>query len=261
MASPIRFEASDTIPVADAEAFCHNLPQISADPDESLIMHRGRNVVFRHAFAGEVVVIKHFRMRSPYSRIAYRIRPSKAQRSYANALRLIELGFDTPKPLAWAERWQGRTPREAFYVCAWDRDASQARQLVRHAGRAEHPAIHAIGHLAGRLHEAGVHHRDLTAGNVLYASEDADTWSIKLIDLNRVAFDVRLSRKAALRNLAQLEFAGERAAPLLSGYCVARGWNVPDTRPYYDQALAAHLRSRKWRNATRGVRRRLLFKM
>ena len=55
-----------------------------------------------------------------------------------------------------------------------------------------------------RLHEAGVLHRDLNIGNILYKGDGQGGYVFQLIDTNRMTFCRRLSMRDRLDNLRRL---------------------------------------------------------
>ena len=63
------------------------------------MLHDKRNVVKQFDIEGRAIVVKRYKVPLFFQRIDYTFcRPSKAKRAYLFALRLIELGIQTPDP-------------------------------------------------------------------------------------------------------------------------------------------------------------------
>ena len=62
----------------------------------------------------------------------------------------------------------------------------------------------AVGRHFRRLHGMGVFHRDLKTTNILIVGEATDSWTFYVVDLDRVRFRRRVSRRHRARNLAQI---------------------------------------------------------
>lgn len=70
------------------------------------ILQNKRNTISLIDVGGEKWVAKRFKCPTPFNRFAYTfLRKSKAERAYRNAFRLLEMGYDTPVPIAYIE-WQ-----------------------------------------------------------------------------------------------------------------------------------------------------------
>jgi tRNA A-37 threonylcarbamoyl transferase component Bud32 len=84
-------------------------------------------------------------------------------------------------------------------------DIWHERQLARgrEGLRLIRQATAAIGRLVGRMHAAGVVHRDLHCGNILVRTDSAEP-QLVLMDLHRIRRRRSLSRRARTANLAQL---------------------------------------------------------
>lgn len=156
------------------------------------IIYEARNKVARVKIDGENWIVKEFQVPNIVNRYVYtRLRPSKARRSYEYALRLLGLGFLTPEPLAYIETWQGLSLGHTYYISR-EADAATLRNLTEK----DHPLIEAFAAEIGRLHAAGIWHKDFTPGNILCRQEPAQssasplTYKFYYIDLNRMQFGI-----------------------------------------------------------------------
>ncbi len=82
--------------------------------------------------------------------------------------------------------------------------ATLAEVLRRHSdGGARTEALAAVGRAVRHLHERGVHHRDLNAGNIMLTRDDALT--VWFIDFDRAVVRGRVGRWLRVRALRRLE--------------------------------------------------------
>jgi tRNA A-37 threonylcarbamoyl transferase component Bud32 len=116
-------------------------------------------------------------------------------------------GIAAPEVLAArVDRLRGGWYRGAIVTREVPDALTLAAELRRDPADPERTAIlTAVGRAVRRLHDRGVHHRDLNATNVLLR-RDGDEWTVHFIDFDRA--DVRPSvgaraRAAALRRLAR----------------------------------------------------------
>jgi len=180
-------------------------------------LHWGRNYLYGSQVAtakGEVeVVVKQFRNQGRKRRVERRWKGSKAWRSWRVSLALQEADIATPEPLMWIESRHAEGP--SFFVSRRLHDVLEARFYFRalEAGREEeeYPQMEAgtvveqIGRSIRRLHDAGIWHRDLSIGNVLFvAAEEGGPLEVYFIDLNRARIKRRLTTSQRTRDLSRL---------------------------------------------------------
>ena len=79
--------------------FVRQLPELF--PASGEVLHDGRNQIRAFDIGGERLVVKRYKRPSAFNAVMYSFfRKSKARRAYEHALRLRELGIDTPEPVA-----------------------------------------------------------------------------------------------------------------------------------------------------------------
>jgi len=169
------------------------------------VKHSVSRTVLRGRLAGRQVYLKRFHSPSPLRRLLRRLGVCDALRELRFSQYLLAHGVPTPRALAacaGAEEWlvtEAVAPAEP--ADAWHE--RQLRAGVEGAAAVRRAAA-AMGRLVGRMHAAGVVHRDLHCGNVLVRTGgDAEGGELVLMDLHRVRRG-RLSRRARAANLAQL---------------------------------------------------------
>lgn len=169
------------------------------------IKSNASRTVYRGSIGGQVIYLKHFHPRSLVHRIARGVGASDAHRELTFMTYLSGCGVATAPALAsmcrcgleWlatravAPCQQG----DLWHVGSLEGDAA-SRRAVRRASLA-------LADMIGRMHAAGVIHRDLHCGNVLVRT-DSPGGQLVLTDLHRVRRRSKLSRRARASNLAQL---------------------------------------------------------
>lgn len=196
-------------------------------------LHWGRNYLYRVELAtasGPVpAVVKQFRCDRWRERLNVRRKGSKARRNWTMACAATSAGVPTPEPLLFVESTRPGGP--SYFVSRHLDGYTEARFLLR-AARAgavaeSFPRIDLelfladVGRLARRLHDAGIRHRDLSVGNILFRPREDERQSceLALIDLNRARFASRLSVWARSRELCRLAlFRRQDQEALLSAY-------------------------------------------
>ena len=195
----------------DAAALAPRLPALLDPAAAARTLHWGRNYLWVGDWPGVgAVVVKQFRHESPRARLRKRLGGSKARKSFAVARALRAAGVLTPEPLLWADSRAARGP--SWFVTRLV-EGVEARYPLRAlaAGRleAEHPDLAAgelldgLGRAAARIHDAGVWHRDLSAGNLLLCREGGELRA-SVVDLNRARRRRSLGIAHRLRDLARL---------------------------------------------------------
>lgn len=223
-------------------AWCGELPALVAAAPESAVVYRSRNTLVRLEGPSGPVVVKAFGKGK-----AWRLTPgiSKAAESWDHGVHLLRLGLATPEPRAAV----AATGTGGFYVCDWADGCRSVWDLHDGVLPARHLPL--LAQFVARMHDLGVHHRDLTPGNVLLRAAGEDFEHL-LIDLNRMRF-APVSLSVGLAALAKLECHGA----LLEPYAVARGVDLERARRTYSRLTFVERTTRSLKNATRPLRRRI----
>lgn len=181
-------------------------------------IHWGRNYLFRTLFetpGGALdVVVKQFRNVGRRKELDRKLRGSKAERSWKMAKAFVDAGIPTARPLIWIESKQADGP--SYFITEHLGETVEARYVFRavDAGTLEenfpgfdYPLfLRSLGTALRRMHEAGLFHRDLSIGNVLFPKgtlkpEPEDLW---VIDLNRGRIKEQLGLLTRTRDLCRL---------------------------------------------------------
>jgi len=197
------------------------LRRVLADPDDLLWRHADRPVKISHE---SLMVEAELRLRDGSVRAAYKryrprnwwkallglIGPSRAFRDFRRAAALLARNVGTAGPLlACRPRgWRRATSylatewiegAENLHLWGWRLARCPARQRLRSAAR----AAESLGHLVGRMHAAGIAHRDLKAANLLVLEGPQDV-AAYLVDLGGMRLAGRLSPARRAADLARL---------------------------------------------------------
>ncbi len=215
-------------------------------PTDAEIIYNGRNRIARIMAGGTAVIVKAFRRPMLLNAVAYTtVRTSKAKRSYANTVRLIESGFNAPEPIAFSEVRNGFMLRESYYFST-EVKGDDLRYWERRDD-AEELAEALAGELV-RLTKAGICHLDLSPGNVIFSRDKATgKYEFSYIDLNRMEFDVT-DRKKLLRSVFERINELDPVMDLASRFARISGDRSGETERY---ARKVRTDFEKWRENKR----------
>ena len=228
---------------------------IAADecPDPAaVVMKRGNTAVVLKSDAGwggvaGPVCWKRIRRKSWFKRVLTVVRPRRTVTCYRAARRLLAAGVATPAGLACTAPKAAAIHRPGWLLTDWvegTEDLAIARRRLSdgppdHAHRTAARYAAAVGDLLGRMHAAGASHRDLKPNNLLVAADPGRDPAAWVIDLDAVAFPVRLTADRRRRDLDRL-FWEQTDLPLTVQARFLRA---------YDRALGKTDRAKNWRDA------------
>ena len=169
-------------------AYVESIPFRNENLGEAI--YSARNTIYRNDECGIDLTIKSFKIPHLFNRFIYTFfRKSKAQRSYEYATKLLEMGINTPQPIAYIETFSSGLLSRSYYVCRMIDSANNVRHWETSPDRDK--IIEGTARMMALLHCNYVWQRDFTPGNILYDND----WNFYLIDINRMQFDVTSKRK------------------------------------------------------------------
>jgi serine/threonine protein kinase len=250
----VRFAGAADHAASKIEVFLGELLKDLETATLGSVLYQGRNRLLRVPFDGHDWVVKCFAVPNPAQRLGQVFRGSKAQRSFAHALELQRRGFATPRPLLYADLAGGRFA--GLYVCAYHAGVVQARDLRSPTTPDRLERAFSLGGYCARLHLAGVVHRDLTPGNILFdPSQPPSDANWLLVDLNRMHFlKGALDPRSSVAALAGLCFEGEVQESVLEGWCAAQNLSIAQWRPILEKITWWHRMRLRIQNGTRKFR-------
>ena len=139
---------------------------------EGTLLYRKRNVVKLYEAEGVQVVVKRYMVPMFHQRVDYTfIRPSKAKRAYLFALRLLEMGIETPTPIAYIEVKRYGLFRQGYFLSTYTTHRSLKESIDQlHPGNA---LFESYVRFLVEMHDKGFLHGDQNLSNILwYASAD-----------------------------------------------------------------------------------------
>lgn len=165
----------------------HGLPQ------DSEVIYEGRNKVVRINRHNLSLCIKAFKKPNIIQSYVYgSLQRSKADRSYFNAIRLLEMGFHTPAPIGYIEHKKNGRLLESYYICEYI-DAKPAYHYE--CGELFPQISRMLASDLYKMQENGVFMPDFTPGNFIIKDPDnPEKLTIHYVDLNRTRFNVFSTR-------------------------------------------------------------------
>jgi tRNA A-37 threonylcarbamoyl transferase component Bud32 len=162
--------------------------------------------------------LKQYKIRGFVEEWKYLVLPSKARKEWQMAQQTLAQGIPTPVPLAMAERRKGRFLQDALLITQAISPSTPLIELI--PARGDKELFFQAARLLREVHEAGLLHQDLHAGNILVGMADKKLY---LIDLHRAKFVRRISKQRRFWNLAQFFYS-------------LKGWLFPeDKRAFLQQ--------------------------
>ncbi|NLT02728.1 MAG: tyrosine protein kinase [Bacteroidales bacterium] len=211
---------------------------------EGYCLYKGRNELRVFDVNGLRINVKAFKRPNYLNRIVYSfLRPSKARRSYENSIRMTSLGFDVPAPIAYMEiKKRGLLDRSYFVSlqCPYTNNFRCFGQSPLTEALAFVPK--AFGTYVANMHEAGVLHKDLSIGNVLF-EVDQEQVRFCLVDLNRMQFGAAIGLEKGCKNVNRLRGDEAFFKQMAHSYADARGF---DPTVCFEIMLCSARKSQQW---------------
>lgn len=207
----------------EMELFLKTLPARFADPQCGKPVYKGRNELREFRTPVGDVVVKSFCRPHFVNQLAYGLlRRSKAERSCAYAALLRSKGIGSPAPVGWCTVRNGLLFSRSYYASLRSELPYTYIDLIK--GRVDRPGryLREIGRTAGRMHNAGMIHRDFSRGNVLLGEAPDGTVRVELVDLNRIRFH-EVGMAEGLRNFERLPATDAMKREMAAGYAAERG--------------------------------------
>jgi len=239
----------------DFRAVLQNIKSLFGSSGETI--HKARNELKVIELEGRRCVVKAFRVPNIINRFAYAyIRHSKAYKSFHNAMRLQELGVNTPEPIGYIEFYDSGLLGESYFI-----SRHYAYEITMADVRDDDPVdkiaiLQAFAAFTYDLHQKGVWHVDYSGGNILISREE-DGYAFSLVDINRMQFR-SVSAYEGLENFNKMWFDEASLTAIAKAYAELAG--LDETRAIeeileHDRKLKAHvLRRRKFKAFFKGSR-------
>lgn len=158
--------------------------------------------VFEHD--GFKINIKSFKVPNLLNQFVYdTFRKSKAERSFEYANRLLDLGINTPLPIAYIQNASFFLFKESYFISEHLDCDFTFRELSNDSNLKNRVSIlKAFARFTFELHEKGIYFLDHSPGNTLI-KRIGDAYKFYLVDLNRMEFR-SLSLDERIQNFSRL---------------------------------------------------------
>lgn len=226
------------------QSFINRLPEIFLSEGEYL--HDGRNKIKIFVDEGLKMNVKRYRIPLFFNRFVYLyLRKTKAERAYEYALRLRQMGINTPSPIAYILEKKGGLLGYSYFV-SLQMDYPRRFYEFGKASLTEENIniLKEFGRYTARLHEQGVFHQDYSPGNILFDIH-AGKPEFCIVDINRMFFGP-VSLKKGCGNFARLWGSPDMFRLMATAYAETRGM---DTATVCNEVLKA--RRTYWQKAIR----------
>jgi serine/threonine protein kinase len=158
------------------------------------------------------ISVKNYHPPKVYDRLKEHFRRSKGMRAWISGNGLRERGFPTLKPLGLMERRDVLGLRESFFFMEVLEGAQELDRFICKGFddfKKKRAFIKIFSQWFCHFHKMGLYHKDMKTCNIL-ASENGDSWNFRLLDLEDVVLDKRLTEKGFFRSLLQLNTSTPR---------------------------------------------------
>lgn len=179
----------------------------------SVVKQGPHQVVYRVSLPEMNIYLKHYRLYGVRSWLRQLIRPPKARMEYEKALRVAELKVPTALPLGLGESKTKPAPTDSFLITRSLEDTQPLNGFLETELPTLNPAERArirqrlarnLGQLLACMHQAGLRHDDLHAGNLLVQFPSPDEPKLFLIDLHAARLGRPLNETESRNNLVLL---------------------------------------------------------
>lgn len=215
--------------------------------NEGDVIYNVRNCIKKLNVAEEVWNIKSFQIPISINRFIYRYcRKSKAERSYRNAMRLLQLDISTPQPIAYIIEKNLWRIQRSYYISQQIAYDYTLGDLFRKPPADAAQIITLCIKYINSFHRKGVYFIDLSVGNILIKRESNGDFTFFLIDLNRTRFYNRpLTCRECVKAFCRLDTTDEQKENVLQQYARISGFDYADVLRYYQQHKEKDIRRRK----------------
>ena len=193
---------------------------------EGTVIYKGRNELRMFEHQGVEYIVKSYRIPNIINRFVYGLfRPSKAQRSYEYALKLLGIGVGTPFPVAYMTESNGLLFGKSYFVSLKSTCSHIYKELFESKFEEEDEVLNQVAVVTATLHNNNISHLDYGRANILFEKVGEEI-KIELVDLNRMRF-APVSMDEGCKNLERLPATPRMHKILSEEYARLRGFN-PD---------------------------------
>lgn len=173
------------------------------------VIHKARNELKVIDINGLKLVVKSFKIPNLMNKVIYTFfKKSKAQKSYLNALKLIELNVHTPTPVGYIEKFNFGLINESYFISLLEPYEFSIREVFHHKVDNHEEVLEKFTEFTYNIHKKGIWHVDYSLGNILI-SQNENEYKFSLVDINRMEFR-EIPPKEGLKNFNKFWAKDER---------------------------------------------------
>lgn len=226
-------------------SFIENIPD--KFDKEGILVYEARNQLKKYEVEGYNVIVKRYKKPHFINQVAYSfVRPSKAKRAYDYALKLLELGLDTPAPIAYIEASKGGLLNRGYFISIYEKEYTDIRELM-FGNQKDAVLLTELAKYIAQIHTKGVLHLDMSPGNILY-KKVGDTYYFTLIDINRMQFLPTVSTEKRYSSFKRISSNEEVLTELAKAYAAAAHLDQAESIREINRYSYKFFNSRKIRN-------------
>jgi serine/threonine protein kinase len=161
---------------------------------------------------GKKISVKNYHPPKVCDRLKEHFRRSKGMRAWISGNGLRARGFPTLKPLGLMEKRDGLGLKESFFFMEVLEGAQELDRFISKGFddfKKKRVFIETFTQWFCHFHKMGLYHKDMKTCNIL-VSENEDSWDFRLLDLEDVVLDKRVTEKELFRSLLQLNTSTPR---------------------------------------------------
>jgi len=179
---------------------------------------------------GSELCVKRFHQPRWLNKYIYRIKASKACRSYENGLYLLARMVGTPEPIAYIEQYKHGGLDYSYLVTRMSELGHMHREFTLNYRPELDDTIRPLARFTAHMHNEGINHLDFSPGNILWDKKDGK-YVFEIIDINRMAFG-HVSMKAGCKSIRRLCASRSFFDTFADEYASARGLNPAECRKW-----------------------------
>ena len=179
-------------------------------------IHKARNELKIIELNNLKCVVKAFKVPHFINKIAYTFfREGKAKKSFTNAMKLQELGVNTPEPIGIIEFFNFGLLSESYFISRYEPYDFTIREVFHHKVDNVEQILKEFAKFTYEIHQKGVWHVDYSLGNILISKQDDASYKFSLVDINRMEFK-EIPAKEGLKNFNKFWAKFDEDLPILA---------------------------------------------
>ena len=183
---------------------------------EKNTIHKARNELKTIKINDIDCVVKSFKIPHFINKIAYTFfRDGKAKKSFANAMKLQELGVNTPEPIGIIEFFKFGLLHESYFISKYEPYDFTIREVFHHKVDDVEEILKEFAKFTYEIHQKGVWHVDYSLGNILISKQNNGTYKFSLVDINRMEFK-EIPPQEGLKNFNKFWAKFDKDLPLIA---------------------------------------------